>query len=122
MQKILRFCQLPFDEATIEGMIKKNIGQDNMVSKPDTAISYMLRKEGIQLWKIRLSKENLYVSKRIIGKDLIEEGYEKDYSWGLSRFDTFLFSTLVSYKHIKRTFRFYLSKLKMLINRELKYN
>lgn len=87
---IFTFCKLSPPPELIQSIVKQATGEENMVSIPDNSVSYTDRISGKALWKTRLSKEELYLAKKYLKKELIKEGYEKDTNWGLGAIDNFL--------------------------------
>jgi hypothetical protein len=80
--RILKFCIIDDSEHLLEQLISLHSGEKSMTSAPDPTVKYEDRKRGKAIWKSRLTKEQQYIAKVILSKDLIQEGYEKDTNWG----------------------------------------
>jgi hypothetical protein len=82
---LFAFCKLNASPELIQSIVQKSTGEGNMVSTPDSSVSYSDRISENTLWKKRLSKKQKYIAKKFLNKDLMEEGYEKNDNWGLGR-------------------------------------
>jgi hypothetical protein len=86
------FCGLSFTPELLKSIIMQTTGEENMVSVPDKSIAFSDRLSGKKLWKTHLSKEEMYLAKKYMQAELIEEGYEKNANWGLGPINTFVIS------------------------------
>ncbi|MEO6882857.1 MAG: sulfotransferase [Bacteroidia bacterium] len=91
LMRILDFCGVKAFPEEIKNIVDANTDEKKLVHFPDEKISYQDRMTKKDLWKIKLSKEEQYLAKKIMGDELIKEKYERDRQWGAPRITTFLF-------------------------------
>jgi|MDTC01.3.fsa_nt_gb hypothetical protein len=86
-ERMLKFYEISLDENKINQILDKTKGKGEMVKnmKDSTllpwAISTNFRSGKIGAWKSEFSDTNKIYSKKILGKYLIELGYERNESW-----------------------------------------
>ena len=96
LSAIFKFCNINASEELINSIVAETTGEKSMVSNPDSNTSYSDRVSKTPLWKKRLSKMQIHIATKILGKDLIEEGYEKDTKWGLGPIENKFYSIRIS--------------------------
>lgn len=118
LTSLFTFCNLNATPEVVQPIVLNSTGEKNMVSVPDTSVSFSDRVSGKPLWKIRLSKTQQYIAKKYLAKDLIQEGYEKDSNWGLTPMENMMYAinffTLARYSEVSKATRKVFRKLKII--------
>ena len=84
IERILSFCNIDSSREVRSGIVAKNTGEKSMVSSPNPQFSFQDKMRGKVSWRTLLSKDEIFISRKHIGKELVEYGYEKNENWGLN--------------------------------------
>lgn len=85
--KILNFYEINLSKKLIKNIIENTKGRKDMISNINEskilpwAMSSNFRSGKIGNWKNEFSDENLSKAKLLLGKNLIDQGYEKNLNW-----------------------------------------
>ena len=85
--KILSFYEINLGKKLIKNIIENTKGKKDMISNINEskilpwAMSSNFRSGKIGNWKNEFSDENLSKAKLLLGKSLIDQGYEKNLNW-----------------------------------------